>query len=90
MKFSDDRIADIAHHIQTALSKSGKVAWEDPDKVLRSIKKTMIEYLKIEDSADEAARAKIATLKRGVTEGSREWDILYQKYRDEEMSKKGR
>ena len=90
MKFSDDRISHIAHVIHKGLTKDGLVTYTDEDKAHREIKKTLIEYLKVEDAADEAAREKVASLKRGVLEGSREWEVLYRKYFEEEMAKKGR
>ncbi len=90
MKFSDDRISHLAHLIHKGLSKDQLVTYTDEDKAHREIKKTLIEYLKVEDAADEAARAKIVSLKRGVAEGSREWEVLYRKYFEEEMTKKGR
>jgi hypothetical protein len=34
-------------------------------------------------------RRKIISLKRGVVEGSSEWNILFRRYRDEELRKKG-
>lgn len=41
------------------------------------------------DAVDAMVRRKIASLKRGVVEGSGEWTILYRRYRDEELRKKG-
>ena len=38
---------------------------------------------------DAIVRRKIASIKRGVVEGSNEWSLLYKRYRDEEMRKKG-
>lgn len=90
MKFSDDRISHLAHLIHKGLVKDQLAAYTDEDKAHREIKKTLIEYLKVEDAADEAARGKIASLKRGVLEGSREWEVLYRKYFEEELAKKGR
>lgn len=90
MKFSEDRISHLAHIIHKGLIKDGSAAYADDDRAHREIKKTLIDYLKVEDAADQAARDKIATLKRGVLEGSREWEVLYRKYFEEEMSKKGR
>jgi hypothetical protein len=89
-KFSDDRISHIAHLIHDRLHLDNLVNYADETQALREIKKTLIEYLKVEEMADEIAREKVATLKRGVFEGSREWEILYRKYFEEEMSKKGR
>lgn len=38
---------------------------------------------------DLAVRKKIASLKRGVVEGGSEWQVLYRRYREEELRKKG-
>ena len=86
MRFSDDRISSLARLIHTNLS----LELTDSEKAYREIKKTLIEYFKKEDQADVAARQKITTLKRGVAEGSREWEILYQMYFEEELHKIGR
>lgn len=90
MKFSDDRLAHVAHVIQAGLQSDHLVEYSDEDKALREIKKALIEYFKSEDEADQAARDKVASLKRGVLEGSREWEILYRKYFEEELAKRGR
>ena len=90
MRFSDDRISHLAHLIHDGLYQDLLVDYPDEDRAKREIKRTLIDYFKVEDEADEAARAKIATLKRGVLEGSREWDILYRKYFEEELAKHGR
>ncbi len=89
MRFSDDRLAHLAHLVRDALRKEKLVTIVDEDKALREIRKSLIDYFKVEEVADETARAKIASLKRDVPEGSREWDILYRKYVEEELSKKG-
>ncbi len=90
MKFSDDRLAHLSHLIHTGLQRDKLVEYSDEDRALREIKKALIEYFKSEDEADQAARDKVASLKRGVLEGSREWEILYRKYFEEELSKRGR
>lgn len=90
MKFSDDRISHIAHLIHDRLYQDLLLDYTDEDKALREIKRTLIEYLKVEEEADEAARQKVATLKRQVAEGSREWEVLYRKYFEEELTKRGR
>ncbi|MBI3541613.1 MAG: DUF507 family protein [Deltaproteobacteria bacterium] len=90
MKFSDDRISHMAHLVQQGLIREAWAAAEDESKVLYEVKRAMIDFWKVEDEADQAARNKIATLKRGVDEGSREWEILYQKYLEEELNKRGR
>ncbi|MBI2347945.1 MAG: DUF507 family protein [Deltaproteobacteria bacterium] len=41
----------------------------------------------MEDRVDEVVRQKIQSLSRPVPPGSREWDILYRKYLEEELKK---
>ena len=89
MRFSDERISSIAHLVHVGLATTRGVEYSDKDKAHHEIKKTLIEYFKKEDQADEAARQKITTLKRNVAEGSREWEILYHKYFEEELAKMG-
>ena len=90
MKFSDDRITHLAFLIHRQIRDGRLADFTDEDKAMREIKRTIIAYLKVEEEADEAARGKVASLKRGVSEGSREWEILYRKYFEEELTKRGR
>jgi hypothetical protein len=89
LRLSEDRISHIAHLIFDAVWKDDMVDFTDDKKALLEIKKVITDYLKVEDEADSAARLKIRSLSRGVPEGSREWDILYKKYFEEEKTKKG-
>jgi hypothetical protein len=58
------------------------------ERLLREIKRTITAELQFEDEADTAARRTIQSLSRRVPEGSPEWDILYRKYRDEEIRRR--
>ena len=49
----------------------------------------LAEWVDKGDAVDLAIRKKIASLKRGVVEGSAEWSILYRRYREDELRKKG-
>jgi hypothetical protein len=88
LRLSEDRISHIAHLISDGIWNDDLVDFVDDNKVLIEIKRTITHYLKVEDEADTAARDKIRSLSRNVPEGSREWDILYKKYFEEELSKK--
>lgn len=89
MRLSEDRISHIAHLISDGIWKDDLVDFTDESKVLAEIKRTISDYLMVEDQADSIARNKIRSLSRDVPEGSREWDILYKKYFEEEALKKG-
>lgn len=88
MRISEDRISHIAHLIFDGVWKDDLVDFTDDDKALQEIKRVLTEFLKVEDDADTAARKKIRSLTRDVPEGSREWDVLYKKYFEEELNKK--
>ena len=88
MRLSEDRISHIAHLISDGIWKDDLVDFTDDDRALQEIKRTIRDYLKVEDEADTVAREKIRSLSRQVPEGSREWEVLYKKYFEEEMAKR--
>lgn len=89
MRLSEDRISHLSHLILDGIIEGRLV---EPvgaeEKVLRDIKRTLTEELRFDDEADEAARRTIRSLSRRVPEGSTEWDVLYRKYREEELRRK--
>ena len=88
MKLSDDRISHICHLIWDGIYDDDLVDYTNDDEALRCIRKTVTEYLRTDDQIDDLARQKISSQKKGIQEGSREWDILYRKYYEEEALKK--
>lgn len=89
MRLSEDRISHISHLIQDMLIRNRNIdVLLTEERVLREIKRTIADELKFEDEADEAARRTIQSLSRRVPEGSREWDVLYRKYVEEEMNRR--
>ena len=88
MRLSEDRISHLAHLVTDGIWKDDLVDFTDEARALQEVKRVITLFLKAEDEADEAARRKIRSLSRDVPEGSREWDILYKKYFEEEMAKK--
>ena len=89
MRLNEDRISHISHLIHDRLYLDELVDYVDEDKALKAIKSVMTEFLTLEDQIDDLVREKIATLKKGVTPGSPEWEVLHRKYFEEEMQKRG-
>lgn len=87
MRLSEDRISHISHLVFDAVWNDDLVDFTDDERALKEIKAVITEYLRIEDTIDDAVRAKIRSLSRNVPEGSREWEILYRKYTEEEMAR---
>jgi hypothetical protein len=88
MRLSDERISHISHLIWDGLYNDDLVDYTNDDDALNLIKKTLSEYLQTDDLIDSEVRRKITSLKKGVAESSREWEILYKKYYEEEAQKR--
>ena len=87
MKYSEDRIKNIALNINDRLYLDNFVDYTDEDQALVVIKETLLKYFQRGDEIDEIVRNKIASQKAEIIPGSRDWDILYRKYFEEEMRK---
>jgi hypothetical protein len=90
MKLSRDKINDVSHKIVAALRKSREFRLKrDPNDVRLELVKVMTELLQTEEKVDRAARTKIRTQKREISEGTEEWDLLHRRYYAEELKKLG-
>ena len=90
MKLSRDKINDLSHKIVAALRKSRDFRLKrDPNDVRLEMVKIITELLQTEEKVDRAARTKIRTQKREITEGTEEWDLLHKRYYAEELKKLG-
>jgi len=91
MKLSRDKITDISHKLIASLKKSRDLRMKnknDNDARLEIVK-AFTEILQVEDKADRAARDKVRSIKRDISEGSEEWDILQKRYYADELKKFG-
>ena len=88
MRLTEDRISHISHIIADGIWKNDLVDFTNDAEAIREIKKVIANHMKIEDEADDAAREKIRSMSKQIPEGSREWDVLYKKYYEEEIDKK--
>ncbi len=91
MKLSRDKITDISHKLIASLKKSRdlRLRNKNDNDARLEIVKAFTEILQVEDKADRAARDKVRSIKRDITEGSEEWDILQKRYYSEELKKFG-
>ena len=90
MKLSRDKINDLSHKLVAALRKSRDFRLKrDPNDVRLELVKFITEFLQTEDKVDRAARNKIRTQKRDISEGTEEWDLLHRRYYAEELKKLG-
>jgi len=88
MSISEDRVSHLAHKILDAVRQSGAAEFPDISRSLQSIKDSIAGYFAVTDEIDEAVRKKLASYSQTKVPGSREWDILYQKFFKEELDKR--
>jgi hypothetical protein len=90
MKLSRDKINDLSHKIVNALRKSRDFRLKrDPNDVRLEMVRIMTELLQTEEKVDRAARTKIRSQKREISEGTEEWELLHKRYYAEELKKLG-
>ena len=86
-RLSDSRISHIAHLILGRVRKAKLGEFTNEGRALAETKEILQEFFHSEDQIDDLVRQKIASLSRRIPPGSREWDILYRKYHEEETRK---
>lgn len=86
-KLSEDRISHLAHLVLDGLWKDDLADFPNEGRALAETKRVLREFFSRQDRLDETVRKKIQSLSRSVPPGSREWDVLYRKYLEEEIKK---
>lgn len=89
MRLSEARILYLARESLVRLRDEKLADVPNFQTALRQARELVSEWVEKGDAVDEIVRRKIASLKRGVVEGSPEWNILYRRYREEELRKRG-
>lgn len=88
---SDDRQKYFAHLLIDGLWGEEFIEFDEDaeDVVVREAKRLIQQWIAEQGDIDLEVRQKITSLKRDVPEGSSEWKILYGKYYNEEMARRG-
>ena len=90
MRLSREKTVRLSHRIIDLLVSIENLDFiEDRDTIRQEIVTILLELLKQEEQVDAEARAKIASQKREILEGSEEWDILYRRYYSESLKRMG-
>jgi len=92
---SRERLFALADRIVADLTTSEAVVIRTADdKILGQLRTEVFRVLedegKLEESIDQEVRRVLGTYSRPVPEGSSEWELLYQKTRDEVMRRRFR
>ncbi|HEV8675782.1 MAG TPA: DUF507 family protein [Methylomirabilota bacterium] len=84
MKFSRERVFHLAARMtEELLGIEGVVALKSTDDIRNEIVRILSDESRIEETIDAEVRKILGSYARPAPEGSPEWEILYQKTREE-------
>lgn len=90
MRLSREKTVRVSHRIVDFLVSAPNVDFiEDRDTIRKEVMNILTSLLKFEEQMDTEVRAKIASQKKEILEGSEEWDLLYRKYYQEKLKRLG-
>jgi hypothetical protein len=87
-RLSENRISHMAHLVMEGLRRDNLADFPNEGRTLVETKQVLNEFFQHEDQLEDLVRQKIQSLSRHVPAGSREWDILFRKYYEEELRKR--
>ena len=87
MKLTSQRISHLSHQVLDALTEQGLMTVADRADALSVLKEALEKQARLGEAIDAMVRDKLRKQKK--IPGSREWQILYDKYVLEERGKKG-
>jgi len=90
MRMSRERIFYLADLIMKELGNAEGVHVKAPDEVRPELIRALTEESKLEESVDSEVRKTLSSYSRPMPEGSREWEVLYEKTREEVFRKRFR
>ncbi len=88
MKLSREKVLHISHLILGHLDKDDGVEYfDEPQQIRQTIVKIIMDEMRNDEAIDALVRRKLESQKKGIVEGSDEWDVLYRKYYEEEVAR---
>jgi hypothetical protein len=90
MRMSRERIFHLTDLVMKELEASPAVQVKNADELRPEIMRALTEESKLEETVDSEVRKILGSYSRAMPEGSREWEVLYQKTREEVFKRRFR
>jgi hypothetical protein len=90
MRMTRERVFYLADLIVKELSLAEGVTIKAPDEVRPEVVRALSDEAKLEESIDTEVRRTLASYSRPAPQGSQEWEVLYQKIREEVLRRRFR
>jgi hypothetical protein len=89
-KVSRERINQLARDLLDAMTRTKSVILlKDREVVRQSIAHALADELKREEEREENVRRRLATMKKPPAAGSREYELFFRKFMEEEYLREG-
>ncbi len=86
---SEDKQSHLSHVILQALQETPEGTIRGTStQALKEIKRTLADSMKAEEQIHRFVRSRLQSYSRRISEGSSEWDVLYEKTYREELRKR--
>ncbi len=86
---SEEKMVHIVHLMLDGIYHADLVDYPDEDLAMREAKRVCLQHINQVNQVGDAARKRILSQRNPPLENSRQWDVLYQKYFEEESKKHG-
>ncbi len=90
MRMSRERVFYLADMIVKELGGTEGVTFKAPDEIRTEVVRTLSDESKLEESINTEVRRILSSYSRPAPEGSGEWEVLYQKTREEVLRRRFR
>ena len=88
MKLSRERVLNLSHLILKYMDGEDALEYfDEPQEIRQTIVQIIMNEMRADEMIDGLVRRKIESQKRSIPEGSDEWDVLYRKYYEEELTR---
>lgn len=89
MSLTREKVNHLSQLVVRRLEEMPEVTLRMPSNTVRlQIVNAIQEALRLEEEVDFAVRQTLASYTRRIVEGSREWDVMYQKLYELELDKR--
>jgi hypothetical protein len=90
MRLSRERVFYLADMIVKELGDTEGVTFKAPDEIRTEVVRTLSDESRLEESINTEVRRILSSYSRPAPEGSGEWEVLYQKTREEVLRRRFR
>jgi hypothetical protein len=88
VKLSREKVLQLSHLVLNYFNSDDAIEYfVDPQELRQQVVRLIGDEMKADESIDQNVRRKIESQKRGIIEGTEEWDVLYRKYYEEETAR---